>query len=206
MKTRLLSAVAVGAFLALPSMAAAQEGWYVRGALGYGTPSSADVSGGLNGGINGKSNWREALAVGFQSSENWRMDFELSHRFNQTGAVGAFEGSDSNVHAWSLMATAIYDFPGGDGYRPYIGAGLGAVQSTFRAIGLDTGTAVATSNTVVVRDKDWALGYHLLAGIGWTLTVAVTAAGTGTGFFPMRDMLTSSSPGQAGASLRTRCR
>jgi OmpA-OmpF porin, OOP family len=63
MKKRLLTAAAVGAFLAAPS-AFAEEGWYVRGALGYGAPSDTDVSGSLNGEIQGEGDLREALAVG----------------------------------------------------------------------------------------------------------------------------------------------
>ncbi|HCY57196.1 MAG TPA: cell envelope biogenesis protein OmpA, partial [Oceanicaulis sp.] len=175
MKKRLLTAAAVGAFLALPSVAAAQEGWYVRGALGYGAPGDADVTSPAftanpSREISGKSNLREALAIGYQLDSNWRVEGELAHRFNQTGAMGNFEESTSSVHAWSLMASAIYDFAGSDWYRPYVGAGIGYVSSHFSGTGASTGTATAASVPVTIRGDDGALGYHLLAGIGWVLS------------------------------------
>ena len=63
MKTRLFTAAAVGAILAA-APAFADEGWYVRGAVGYGGPGDTDVSGGLNGEINGEGELRfVALSV-----------------------------------------------------------------------------------------------------------------------------------------------
>ncbi|MGP1276076.1 MAG: outer membrane protein, partial [Caulobacterales bacterium] len=174
MKKRLLTAAAVGAFLALPSVAAAQEGWYVRGALGYGAPGDAGVSGNLNGDISGESNFREALGLGYQWANGFRLDTELAHRFNQTGAVGNFENSYSSVHGWSLMLTGIYEFNQGGFYRPYIGAGIGAVNSTFSAGGWNTGTRTAASVYRTVRGDDWAMGYQALAGVAWTLTERLT--------------------------------
>ena len=64
MKTRLFTAAAVGAILAA-APAFADEGWYVRGAVGYGGPGDTDVSGSLNGTINGQSDLREAAALGY---------------------------------------------------------------------------------------------------------------------------------------------
>ena len=65
MKNRLFTAVAVGAFLAA-APAFADEGWYGRGAAGYGGPGDTDVSGSLTGEINGEGNWREAAAIGYE--------------------------------------------------------------------------------------------------------------------------------------------
>jgi len=97
MKKQLLSAAAVGAILAVPSMAVADEGGYVSGALGYGAPGEVGVSGALNGGIEGAGNIREKLALGYQWNNNFRLEGELAHRFNDTGAVGHFEDSTSDL-------------------------------------------------------------------------------------------------------------
>jgi OOP family OmpA-OmpF porin len=174
MKTKLLSAVAVGAILAAPSMAVADEGWYVSGALGYGAPGDVDVSGSLNGEIQGAGDIREKLALGYQWNNNWRLEGELAHRFNDTGAVGNFENSSSDFQVWSGMLNLIYDFDTGSFWTPYIGGGLGWVQSEISAAGWDTGTYNASSNFVTVDDSDAALGYQLIAGIGWELARNLT--------------------------------
>ncbi|WP_306017049.1 outer membrane protein, partial [Oceanicaulis sp. MMSF_3324] len=174
MKTKLLSAVAVGAILAAPSMAVADEGWYVSGALGYGAPGDVDVSGSLNGEIQGEGDIREKLALGYAWANNWRLEGELAHRFNDTGAVGHFENSSSDFQVWSGMLNLIYDFDTDSFWTPYIGAGLGWVQSDVSAMGYDTGTYVPTSNFIDVDDSDAALGYQLIAGIGWELSRNLT--------------------------------
>ncbi|WP_233352553.1 outer membrane protein [Glycocaulis alkaliphilus] len=167
MKKRLLTAAAVGAFLALPSVAAAQEGWYVRGALGYGAPGDSDVSGIQLPvrRISGKSSVREALALGYQFDGGFRADLELAHRYNNTGAIGNLPQSASSVHAWSVMLTGIYEFNQGGWARPYVGAGAGIVDSYFSGAGL-----LSTNVPFTVRDNDQSFAYHALAGVAFSLT------------------------------------
>jgi len=134
MKTYLLSAAALGLVLGAPSMAAADEGWYLSGAIGYGTPESTTVSGALggapNGGtINGGSDWRQKLALGYHLADNWRIEGEVAHRYNRTGAIGNYEDSRSSFHAWTAMLNVLYEFDFATEWRPYFGAGIGFAQS-----------------------------------------------------------------------------
>ncbi|WP_233205159.1 outer membrane protein, partial [Alkalicaulis satelles] len=181
-----MTAAALGLVLGAPSLAAAQEGWYVSGGVGYGAPGSATVSGALgeptaaNGGrISGKSNWRQRVALGYQFDSNWRIEGEFAHRYNDTGAIGNHEDSRSKFHAYSGMVNVLYDFDTASPWRPYVGAGLGWVQSRASLAGWNTGTRPVGSvlpdpRYIETRDSDTALGYQLIAGIGWALTQNLT--------------------------------
>ena len=181
MKKRLLTAAAVGTVLAAPSMAVADEGWYLSGALGYGAPGDTDFTGSLNGEVQGESDLREKLALGYEWASGWRMEGELAHRYNDTGAVGNFEASSSDFQMWSGMLNLIYDFDRGSWFEPYVGAGLGWVSSDVSAYGWSTGTTppaptgITDPRYTIVNDSDNALAYQLFAGIGWGLTRNLTA-------------------------------
>ena len=176
MKKRLFTAVAVGAFLAA-GPAFADEGWYVRGAVGYGGPGDTDVSGSLNGEISGESNWREAVALGYSWADGFRLEGELAHRYNDTGAIGAFEHSLSDFQIWSVMANAIFDFNPDGAYHPYIGAGLGLGDVSGTLTGFSAGTTPINptpADYVIAQDSDNPLVWQILAGIGWDLTEQLT--------------------------------
>lgn len=185
MKQYLMSAAALGLVLGVPSIASANEGWYLSGGVGYGAPGDADVSGslgnGANGGrISGESNWRERLALGYEFGTGWRIEGEFAHRYNNTGAIGNYEDSYSKFHAWSGMVNVLYDFNSGAAWRPYLGAGLGWVQSNASLAGWQNGTRPVGSiipgdpRFIEVSDSDTALGYQLIAGIGWALSQNLT--------------------------------
>ena len=176
MKTRLFTAAAVGAILAA-APAFADEGWYVRGAVGYGGPGDTDVSGGLNGEINGKGELREAVALGYEWADGLRFEAELAHRYNDTGAVGQFENSTSDFQMWSAMANAIFDFNPDGSYHPYIGVGIGLTDVSGYLAGFTAGTTppnYTAADYVIAQDSDTAFTWQLLAGIGWELTERLT--------------------------------
>ncbi|TGY89649.1 OmpA family protein [Marinicauda algicola] len=179
MKRQLLAASALAA-LAFPASAHADEGWYVRGALGYGAPGDTDVSGALDGEIQGESDLREALAIGYEWANNFRLEGELAHRYNDTGAIGHFEDSHSKFQAWSLMLNGIYDFDTGSWWTPYVGAGLGWVESNASLAGWTTGsrpagnTGASDPRFIQTEDSDNALAYNLIAGIAWQLGSQLT--------------------------------
>jgi len=178
MKQYLMTAAALGLVLGAPSMASADEGWYLSGGVGYGAPADSDVSGSLGngargGGIHGRADWRQRLALGYQYAGGWRIEGELAHRYNEMGSIGNYEDSFSKFHAWSGMVNVLYDFNTGSVWRPYVGAGLGWVQSTASLAGWQNGTRPVGSiipgdpRYIQLRDSDTALGYQLIAGIGW---------------------------------------
>ena len=177
MKKRLFTAVAVGAFLAA-GPAFADEGWYVRGAVGYGGPGDTDVSGGLNGEIQGEGNWREAAAIGYEWADGFRLEGELSHRFNDTGAVGNHEDSVSDFQIWSLMANAIFDFNPDGSYHPYVGLGIGLAETSASMAGWAAGAMPPSPNLAtdytIVDDSDNPFVWQVMAGIGWDLTERLT--------------------------------
>jgi OmpA-OmpF porin, OOP family len=184
MKHVLLSAAALGLVLGAPSLAAADEGWYLGGAIGYGTPEATEVTGrlgnGPNGGtIRGESNWREKISLGYQTPGPWRVEGEIAHRYNDTGSVGNHEDSRSSFQAWSAMANVLYDFNIA-GVSPYLGAGIGFVRSTGSLAGWSTGTrpvgSVIPGDTrfVEVRERDLSVAYQGIAGIAWPLTERTT--------------------------------
>ena len=176
MKKRLFTAAAVGALLAA-GPAFADEGWYVRGSVGYGGPGDTDVSGSLNGEINGASNWREAVALGYEWADGFRLEGELAHRYNDTGAIGSFENSLSDFQIWSVMANAIFDFNPDGWYHPYVGAGIGLSEVSGTLAGWSAGTmppSPTPADYVLVQDSDNPFVWQLLAGVGWELTERLT--------------------------------
>lgn len=172
MKKRLFAAAAVGAFVAA-APAFADEGWYVRGAIGYGGPGDTDVSGSLNGEINGKGDWREAVALGYEWADGFRFEGELAHRYNDTGAVGNFENSQSDFQVWTAMANAIFDFNPDGTYHPYVGVGIGLAEVNGTLAGWTAGTtpiAPTPADYVVSQDSDNPFAWQIFAGIGWDIS------------------------------------
>ncbi|MEE2567779.1 outer membrane protein, partial [Hyphobacterium marinum] len=178
MKKRLLIAAAAGAFLTVPSVAQADEGWYFGAAVGYGGPGDSDVSvqGSAAREINGESDWRQALALGYDFADGWRVEAEAAHRFNDTGAIGGFEQSQSDFHMWSLMVNLFYDWNPDGWYHPYLGGGLGFASVDGSLQALDTGTVLpgpgttTPSNAVIANDQDVSFVWQFLAGVGWHLS------------------------------------
>jgi outer membrane protein OmpA-like peptidoglycan-associated protein len=172
MKTRLFTAAAVGAILAA-APAFADEGWYVRGAVGYGAPGDTEVSGALAGEINGEGNLREALALGYEWADGLRIEGELAHRFNQTGAIDGGPESDSDFQMWSAMANILFDFNPDGSYHPYVGMGVGFTETDAYIVGFP-GSIVVPGNLVQVHDDDTVFTWQVMAGVGWELTQRLT--------------------------------
>lgn len=166
-------------------MASADEGWYVGGGIGYGTPKDTEVTGALGGGpnggtIRGEGNWRQKLSLGYATADNWRIESELAHRYNRTGSVGNHEDSRSSFHAWTAMVNVLYDFDVAAGFRPYLGAGIGFARSYGSLAGWSTGTrpvgSIIPGDTryVEVRERDLSIAYQGIAGVAFPLTERIT--------------------------------
>ncbi|HAQ36827.1 MAG TPA: cell envelope biogenesis protein OmpA, partial [Alphaproteobacteria bacterium] len=179
MKKHLMTAAAIGLALSVPawSAASADEGWYGSLSVGYGGPDDADVNlaGTADREIQGEANWREALAFGYAYNNGWRWEIEGSHRYNDTGAIGAFEDSTSDFQIWSAMFNAYYDFNRDGWIQPYLGAGAGYGQVSGSLAGWTTGsrpvpnTGAADPRFIVSRDSDNTFVWNLIAGVGWAM-------------------------------------
>jgi OmpA-OmpF porin, OOP family len=177
MKNRLLIAAAAGALMTVPAVAQADEGWYFGAAAGYGGPGDSDVSvqGSAGRAINGKGDWRQALSMGYDFADSWRVEAEAAHRFNDTGAIGGFEASQSDFHIWSLMVNLFYEFSPDGWVHPYLGGGLGFASVDGSLQALDTGTRLpgpgltTPSVAVVANEQDVSFVWQLIAGVGWHL-------------------------------------
>lgn len=128
------------ALLTLPVAAHAQsegDSWYfdLRGGLNYLTDSDITVSG-VPGSIEAEFDPGYAVqgAVGYEHSSGFRGELEIGYRDNsldafQSGGVSVPAGTlglDYDVSALSVMANGYYAFDTGTGFKPFIGAGIGA--------------------------------------------------------------------------------
>ncbi|HVY84448.1 MAG TPA: OmpA family protein [Caulobacterales bacterium] len=154
---KLLKTVALAALLAASAGAAhATEGWYARGDVGYTVdgeldfnPPSADL----------KKDWMESLGLGYAFNNGFRVEGELSHRYN--GLDEDANIADGGVHAWAAMANVYYDFNRGGSIQPYVGLGAGAAK--------------LVSNTTFTGgqfydDSDTVAAYQAMIGVAFPVT------------------------------------
>ena len=89
MKKQLLTAVAVTALMAAPSLASAgEQGWYVRGNVGYGKMTDMSLTGDISGTSDGEGNIAGSVGVGYAFGNNWRVELDGSQLWNDLGALG----------------------------------------------------------------------------------------------------------------------
>ena len=156
--------VALAALLAgSAGVAHATEGWYGRADVGYSFEGESDHT--ENGGVgfdfnlDHETDWSQHLGLGYAFSNNFRLEGELAHRFNQYEVNGTgFD--DGDVHAWSAMANLFYDFNRGGRIEPYVGVGVGGVRfnNTVR------------DGAITMGEEDTVLGYQGLLGVAIGLT------------------------------------
>jgi len=86
MKHTLLAAAGFAALLVVPAVAGAQtydnpdndSGWYVRGNVGYGAFTDADLTGGMVGDVEAEGNAAASLGLGYDLGNNWRVELDGS--------------------------------------------------------------------------------------------------------------------------------
>jgi outer membrane protein OmpA-like peptidoglycan-associated protein/outer membrane protein W len=167
MKKILLTATALATFAAAQSFA--QEGTYVKGAVGYGMMDESDVVRPLaTGEIDPEGNARFMLGLGHAFPNNWRVDLDIMDRYADGGAVDDVSGS-TDIQNVTVMLNAIYDLNRAGRFNPYLGLGIGASRT-------DTGIATSFGGpTVVEEDESTELGYQGLAGLGVKLSPRLSA-------------------------------
>ncbi|PHR62377.1 MAG: hypothetical protein COA47_03985 [Robiginitomaculum sp.] len=171
MRKTFLSAVAVAALMTLPSIATAGDnGWYARAGVGIGTLDDMTFSGGLNGTVDSASDIRPTLGFGkYLNDDGWRLDFDLTQRYNDTGLVGEHAFSDSGFNSWSVMANIIKDFDVGMAVKPYLGVGAGIADVDLSAHGFQNGVSL-TDPYAIAHDSATTFAWNALVGLGWDLS------------------------------------
>ena len=182
MKLQLLTAVAVTALMAVPSLATANDqGWYVRGNVGYGAMTDMDLTGDIIGDVEAEANVAGSLGVGYAFGNNWRIELDGTQLWNDLGAISQAANTSANMRMSTLMMNAIYDFQDFGVWTPYIGAGLGVAKSELSAqshgfpsgnINLPLVNNPTCPNNALcsVNDTDGSLAWQLIAGMGYDIT------------------------------------
>jgi outer membrane protein OmpA-like peptidoglycan-associated protein len=167
MKTVALATLAAGASLAGTSGAAhATEDWYGRVDVGHSVDGDFDVkpAGYPWAAANDVENdWVESFGLGYAFDDGVRMEGELSHRFNEVDAGPALnDGGD--LHIWSAMFNAYFDFNRGGEVDPYIGFGFGSARVIVN--GADSWR--------FFDERDVTLAYQAMAGMAFAVTPHVS--------------------------------
>ena len=195
MNYKLLMAVSTTILIAVPTMATAHddEGWYLRGNLGYGVHQDVDLSEGLDSsfhgnGLQSEGNAAGSLGFGYDFGNNWRLELDGDTLWTDLGSISQTPGSSAKLRTNSAMLNAIYDFDEFGQWEPYIGAGIGVIEAQANLFAHDTlnpfgaGSIIAVNEvcagprasgqgeSCAVNDSDTGLGWQLLAGLGYSIS------------------------------------
>ena len=184
MKLQLLTAVAVTALMAVPSLASANDaGWYVRGNVGYGVMTDMDFAGDIIGDVEGEGNVAGSLGLGYEFGNNWRLELDAAQLWNDLGAISQATNTSADMRITTGMLNAIYDFSDFGAWQPYIGAGIGIARASVSAqvhsqpnspLVPTNSPACPTFNSCVLHDADTATAWQLLAGLGYKINDNLT--------------------------------
>ena len=199
MKSRLLIAAASAALMAAPSLASADdtEGWYLRGNAGYGVHTDMELTGGMLSGVHGnglqsEGNVAASLGLGYDFGNSWRLELDGASLWTDFGTISQIPSSYAKLRTNTAMLNALYDFDDFGRWAPYVGAGIGIVQGKADLSSHDflaplpvanpacPGTRALLVNgnvngriqpeSCAVSDKDTAIGFQLLAGLGYDIS------------------------------------
>jgi len=173
------------------------EGWYLRGNAGYGIHTDVDLTGGITSGQHGnglqsEGNVAGSLGLGYDFGNNWRLELDGASLWTDFGSISQIPSSSAKLRTNTAMLNAIYDFDEFGRWSPYIGAGLGLVQGKANLVAQDFLSPLVVANpactgqrlllvnrdpggriqpeSCALSDKDTALGYQLLAGLGYEIS------------------------------------
>lgn len=158
MKSRITKTVALAALMAgTAGVANATEGWYGRADVGWSFDGTYDLDS-IGIGFDLEPDWSQHLGLGYAFQNGFRVEGELSHRFNQLEDHAVL--ADGDVHAWAAMANLFYDFNRGGALEPYIGVGAGAARINGYASGGASG----------VDGEDTVFAYQYMVGVNAAVT------------------------------------
>lgn len=173
-----------------PMPLAAVGGWYLRGDIGYkyyqapkGSLSSMPWGTTGNGGQMGYEKMLGAadigVGVGYKFNDYLRTDLTLDYEtpakfkgsfYCVTGGCGTGVWHDSErvkITAYSALANAYADLGDFHGFKPYVGAGIGA--SYLRTSQVQSGM-IDTDNTPPNSKGKWNLAWALMAGVEYPVS------------------------------------
>jgi opacity protein-like surface antigen len=107
--------------------------------------------------------------VGGYSYDIFRLEGELFYKSNDVdkiSSLGVSLSGDGDVTAMGVMINAYYDFKTGTPFTPYIGAGIGFAQVSANDVG--------AFGVVLVDDDDTVFAYQAIAGVGYSISNALT--------------------------------
>ena len=166
MKSRFTSTAALAALFAggAAGTAHAPEGWYARADVGYSVEGDFAIDDGPAFGRPGEldNDWSQYLGVGYAMSNGFRLEGEISHRFNQIQNTPLIDAG-GDVHAWAAMFNIYYDFNRGGNIEPYLGVGVGGAQVNASAHDL-------TGAQHHLDDKDTSVAYQAMAGLNFAVS------------------------------------
>jgi len=113
MKHKLLLAVSTAILMAVPLAASANddEGWYLRGNLGYGIHTDSELEGGLvsnvhGNGLQSEGNVAGSLGVGYDFGNNWRLEVDGDTLWTDLGSISQIPNTSAKLRTNSLMLNA----------------------------------------------------------------------------------------------------
>lgn len=126
------------------------------------------------------SGYNVAGVLGWNYGQNWRAEAEIGYRRNgldklvvdkATGtglAGGQTYAAHGHLGTTDVMGNLWYDFNMGDGWKPYVGGGIGWAHINANN--------VSTNGVPLVDDTSNVFAYQLGAGIGYALTPRTTVS------------------------------
>ena len=96
-----------------------------------------------------------------------RLEGEMGWRYNGINKVNG-SGGDGNFQPADLMVNALYDFHNSTAWTPYVGVGVG---------GVDTFANKVRNSTTLTNDSDIAFAYQGIAGLSYALNSNLSVNG-----------------------------
>lgn len=156
-KTLALTSVALAAAMIGPAATADEvPGLYLGVGGGADWLQDMDLNGGPSGDIDSDIGFAAIGSLGYRFGNGIRTELEGGYRNND----GDTAGNNVETQAWNAMANVLYGFDLGIPVRPYLGAGVGAVNADVDIDGVGS-------------DDNWAFGYQGIAGAEYAVTDTV---------------------------------
>ncbi|MDA8708241.1 outer membrane beta-barrel protein, partial [Hellea sp.] len=149
-------------------------------------------------GLQSEGNGTFSVGAGYDFGDHWRLELDGASLFTDLGSISQIPSSSAKLRTNTGMINALYDFNfdglGGLGERfePYVGAGVGIVNAKANLVAQDFLAPLSVANpactgprdlllnrdpggriqpvSCAVADSDSALGFQLLAGLGFDVT------------------------------------
>ena len=160
--------IALFLVLVLSAAPALATGPYFGGQAGVVFLSDADISDSAGSATaEFDTGWGLGLVAGYEF-DMFRLEGELFYKTNGFDKIsnGGSISADGDATALGLMLNAYYDFKTGTPFTPYIGAGLGLAQVSVKDL--------KVVGVTVADDDDVVFAYQFIAGVGYSLSKAVT--------------------------------